>query len=241
MGMSIQTSHASRSARSNRRRHAMFAAAALAVGASLVGGGEARADDVSPNGKGITGGALLGAEVVTIVESLAGVHAGWAYGVGALVGAAGGGVGGYFVEQGSTDGRVPVYMLAGGMALIIPALVLTLNATRYMPDATATQDSTPVDVGPTADPGTPAGPTIMAPSSTPPSVQPDSTPRPPSTPSGGGGGALFHMTVDSRAKVAGGLGVPLPVLKPMWSQTEQRELGMAQGTELRMPIVRVAF
>jgi len=220
-------------------RRAMFAAAALAVGASLAGASEARAEEVSPNGKGITGGALLGAEVVTIVESIAGVHAGWAYGIGALVGAAGGGVGGYFVEQGSTDGRVPVYMLAGGMALIIPALVLTLNATRYMPDATATQDTTPVDTGPTADPGTPAGPTVAPPTSTPPAVQPDATPTRPTTPSGGG--ALFHMTLDPRAKIAAGMGIPLPVIKPMWSQTEQKELGMAQGTELRMPIVRVAF
>jgi hypothetical protein len=49
------------------------------------------------------------------------------------------------------------------------------------------------------------------------------------------------MTVDSHAKVAAGMGIPVPVIKPMWSQVEQKELGMAQGTELRMPIVRVAF
>src|SRR3974390_480039 len=67
----------------------------------------ARADDVSPTGKGIAGGVLLGAEVVTITESLVGVRAGWAYGVGALVGAAGGGVGGYFVEKGSSGGKAP--------------------------------------------------------------------------------------------------------------------------------------
>jgi hypothetical protein len=73
---------------------------------------------------------LLGAEVVTIIESIAGVRPGWAYAVGAIVGAGGGGVGGYFVEQGSTDGKVPMYMLAGGLALIIPSVVLTLNATR---------------------------------------------------------------------------------------------------------------
>ena len=38
----------------------------------------ARADEnaISPNGKGITGGALLGAEVVSMVESIAGVHSG---------------------------------------------------------------------------------------------------------------------------------------------------------------------
>jgi hypothetical protein len=222
----------------SHKRNAMFAAAALAVGASLVGAGDARADDVSPSGKGIVGGGLLGAEVVTIVESIAGVRSGWAYGIGAVVGAAGGAVGGYFVEQGSSDGRAPVYMLAGGMALIIPAIVLTLNATRYMPDATATQDTTPVDVGPTADPGTPAGPTIAPPTTPPPATQPDATPKSTTAP---GGGALFHLTVDPRTKVAAGMGVPVPTIKPMWSQTEQKELGMAQGTEVRMPLVRVAF
>jgi hypothetical protein len=129
-------------------------------------------------------------------------------------------------------------MLAGGMALIIPALVLSLNATRYRPDAAATQDTTPVDVGPTADPGTPVGPTVAPSTTPPPSVSPDATPKSTTAP---GGGALFHVTVDPRARVAAGMGVPFPVIKPMWSQTEQKELGMAQGTELRMPIVRVAF
>jgi hypothetical protein len=219
-------------------RNAIFAAAALAVGVSLVGAGDAHAEDVSPTGKGIVGGALLGGEVVTIVESIAGVRSGWAYGIGAIAGAAAGGVGGYFVEQGSTDGRAPVYMLAGGMALIIPALVLTLNATRYRPDPTATQDTTPVDVGPTADPGAPAGPTV-APSTTPtPAASPDATPKSTTAP---GGGALFHVTVDPGTKIAAGMGVPFPTIRPMWSQIEQKELGMAQGTEVRMPIVRVAF
>src|SRR2546421_6986453 len=116
---------------------------------------DARADNVSPTGKGITGGALLGAEVVTIVESLVGVRAGWAYGVGALVGAGGGGVGGYFVEKGSTDGKAPTYMLAGGLALIIPAVVLVLNATRYVPAEGAVEDNAPT--APAAEPGVPGG------------------------------------------------------------------------------------
>src|SRR5277367_4316737 len=114
-------------------------AAAVVFGVSAVSlpAREARADcdgtTVCPTGRGIAGGALLGAEAVTIVESVAGVRAGWAYGLGALVGAGGGGVGGYFVEQNSSDGKAPAYMLAGGLALFIPALVLTLNGTRYRP------------------------------------------------------------------------------------------------------------
>ena len=50
-------------------------ATAIAVAVSALAG-DARADDVSPNGKGIVGGALLGAEVVTIIEALVGVQPG---------------------------------------------------------------------------------------------------------------------------------------------------------------------
>ncbi|MEI7893915.1 MAG: hypothetical protein WCI05_12550 [Myxococcales bacterium] len=119
--------------------------------------GVAQAQEVSPKGKGIAGGALLGAEVVTMVESFIGIRKGWLYVVGAVVGAGGGGVGGYFVEQASSDGRAPVYMLAGGLALVIPALVLTLNATRYMPDEMATEDRAPTNAPP-ADPVVPSPP-----------------------------------------------------------------------------------
>src|SRR3974377_757545 len=47
---------------------------------------QAWADEVSPTAKGTVGGGLLGAEVVTITEALAGVKPGWAYAGGAVVG-----------------------------------------------------------------------------------------------------------------------------------------------------------
>ena len=111
---------------------------------------EARADGTSI-GKGVVGGSLAGADVVTIVESLAGVHAGWAYAVGAIVGAGGGGVGGYFIGNGSDDGKAPTYLLAAGMALIIPAIVLTLNGTRYIPEEGATEDRAPTAPAPSPE------------------------------------------------------------------------------------------
>ena len=117
---------------------AVALAALLGVVAVSAPAREARADEVSPDGKGIVGGALLGAEVVTITEALAGAKPAWAYVVGAIVGAGGGGVAGHFIENGSTDGKVPMYMLAGGLALIIPAVVLTLDATRWQPEEGAT-------------------------------------------------------------------------------------------------------
>ena len=123
-------------------RPALIATGALFGATTILGPQrQARADEVSPDAKGIVGGALLGAEIVTMTESIAGARPGWAYAVGAIAGAGAGGVGGYFIEQASfsNDGRVPTYMLAGGLALIIPAIVLTLNATRYLPEEGATE------------------------------------------------------------------------------------------------------
>jgi hypothetical protein len=90
----------------------------------------AHAEPVSPTGKGIAGGALLGAEVVIITESLVGIENGWWYLLGGTLGAGGGGVGGYFVEQ-AVGADLSLFMLAGGMALVIPASIAYLNATSY--------------------------------------------------------------------------------------------------------------
>ena len=238
---------------------------ALAVGAATLtcGAGTAYADDVSPKGKGIVGGALLGAELVTIVESFVGVRNPWAYVVGGGVGAIGGGVGGYFIEQAAgTNGRVPVYMLAGGLALIIPAVVLTLNATRYMPDESASEDKgSPSADQPAADPGRPPSDAVQpatAPPAAPPSPATAPAPNPNPTPPAGtpqgrrtsprsnalaaAPDALLQMNVDiAKNSARPSLGVPVPSIRPMWSQHEQKDLAVAQGTELRLPIVRVTF
>jgi hypothetical protein len=197
---------------------------------------DARADTVSPTGKGIVGGALLGGEVVMIIESIAGVRAGWAYLVGGGVGAIGGGIGGYFVEKGSTDGRVPVYMLAGGLALVIPAIVLTLNATRYMPDESATEDTAPT--GPAAEPGAAGGSPVQgtSPAATPPPAPAPSTP-PPASP------GPPHVPLSLLDVHEGSLrmGVPVPNVKPMWSTAQMKEYGLQQGTELHMPVFSATF
>jgi len=215
-----------------RKTHyvAVFATAAIAAGAVTLGPvREARADDVSPTGKGIVGGGLLGAEVVTMVEAIAGVRSGWAYAVGGIVGAGGGAVGGYFVEQGSTDGKAPMYMLAGGLALIIPAVVLSLNATRYMPEEGATEDAVPT--GPAAEPGVPGGSVGgSAPSAAPPSPAPATPPAAPPPQS---------MLDFSPAAIR--IGVPAPEVRPVFSVAEQRQYGMQAATELRLPVVHVAF
>jgi len=196
----------------------------------------AHADEVSSTGKGIAGGALLGAEAVTIVESLAEVRPGWAYAVGALVGAGGGGVGGYFVEQGSSDGRAPSYMLAGGLALVIPALVLTLNATRYRPEEGATEDRVPV--GPAAEPGVPGAGVVAAPPPAAPASQPAALPSPPPPP--GPSPSPPQSLLDMRPGEVR-MGVPVPDVRPVFSLTQQRQYGMRAETEVRVPVLHVTF
>ena len=210
--------------------------------------------EVSPTGKGIVGGALLGGEVVTIVEALAGVKPTWLYLLGGGLGAVGGGIGGYFVEQSSTNGRVPVYMLAGGLGLLIPAIVLTLNATRYMPSEDATEDHAPTNLPP-ADPGAPSNNAVGAPIQTnPPAAAPapgapssNGSPTTPATPPGGGGTSggggppalplsLFQMNGGTMR-----LGLPIPEVRPVYSMSDLKQYGMAQQTEVRMPLVKVVF
>jgi hypothetical protein len=189
----------------------------------------AHADEVSPTGKGITGGGLLGGEVVTITEALAGVRPGWAYLLGGGLGVAGGAVGGYFVEQASDgNGQGPVYMLAGGLALVIPALVLSLNATRYRPDDSATEDHPPA--GPPADPGTAGGSVIG------PVVPVAPAPAKPPAPT-----SLFDIRAVGQPTDGFRVGVPLPEVRSMYSIREQAELGLPQRTELKMPLLAVTF
>jgi hypothetical protein len=200
------------------------------------------ADEVAGSPKGLVGGALLGGEVVTITESLIGAHSPWWYGIGFVVGAGGGGVGGYFVDKGSTDGRPSMYMLAGGLALVIPALVLTLNATRYQGSDTATEDKPPVNA-PVANPGAPGGSVISPdvapvipgdkPASPPPSTTGPASSSPPPTP-----------PPTSLLDVGQGtlrLGLPVPDVRPMYSLREQQQYGLPQHTEVRMSVLAVRF
>jgi hypothetical protein len=215
---------------------AFAATAVLAAGtvlASLASSSDARADEVASTPKGTVGGALLGAEVVTMTEAIFGARPAWAYVVGAIVGAGGGGAAGFAVDQSSTDGKVPMYMLAGGLALIIPSIVLTLNATRYMPEEGATEDNVPI--GPPAEPGVPGagvGGTVAPPAAPPPGP----TPPPPASPPATGPRSLLDVG-DGAVRV----GLPVPDVRPVFSVAEQRQYGMRCGAEWRMPVLRLTF
>jgi hypothetical protein len=86
--------------------------------------------------KGKIGLGLIGAELGFVIPALAGMEDTWAYIVFPIVGAAGGAVAGHFlIDQnfGPGEGEVPVAILAAGMALVVPTMVLTLALTAYDP------------------------------------------------------------------------------------------------------------
>lgn len=214
---------------------------------------EAHAQEVvSSTGKGIIGGALLGGEVVMITESLIGVKPTWAYIVGGGLGAVGGGIGGYFIEGGSADGKVPTYLLAGGLALVIPTLVLTLNATRYTPSETAREDKAPTNDIP-ADAGVRGGSSVgpsPAPANPAPAGGTPASPAPATAPTPGPGPTTrltpaaampSPMSMVSFQQGSLRLGLPLPEVLPVFSMAERRQLNVKQETEFRFPMVHVAF
>ncbi len=208
--------------------------AAFGLGALTAHMPEARADEVSPTGKGIAGGALLGGEVVMITGGLIGIKSPWFYVVGGIVGAAGGGIGGYFIEQADgTSGHVPVYLLGGGLLGVIPAVVLALNATRYQPPENTKEDKAPTDSR-AADPGSNGTSSVGAASiDTNGKVAPAPAPAPsPAAPPQ----SLLDVN-----EGAFRVGVPFPQVKSLYTLAQQKELGVGQGFELRMPVVKVAF
>ncbi len=98
----------------------------------------ARADvtDVSGSGKGLAGGALLGAELFVGGEALLGVNNPWAYGAGCLAGGVGGAFAGSYLERSITE-QTSMLLLTTGMLLAIPTSVVVMSATAYRspPDA----------------------------------------------------------------------------------------------------------
>ena len=224
------------------RKRLLISSLTIALVAATNVGSEsvAHAEEVSSTGKGIVGGALLGAEIVTMTEAIIDVRAPWLYAVGGGVGAVGGGIGGYFVEQASSDGRAPLYMLGGGLALLIPAVVLTLNATRFRPTEGAREDK---PTGPPPDPGNASGSAVIgadASKATPPSDRtPPPAPAPQTAPPGGG--ATPPTSLFQVAPRGFQMGVPAVEVRPVFTEKERKQWGMAQVSELRVPMLHVAF
>lgn len=215
-----------------------LAAACLTPLAAHAASGEAEA---SSTGKGIVGGGLLGAELVLVTEAVLDVQPAWAYVVGGVAGAAGGAVGGYFVEQEAASARAPMLMLAGGLVLIIPTCVAVMAATAYQPPADYLKDE-PVADEPVAEPPAPqesappppadASPTDAAPAPTGrrhlPSTRRLSLQLPPP--------ALLGFR-DSRLA----LGIPNVAVGQAYTRTERIMFNAPDVTEIRVPVLDVVF
>ena len=210
---------------SHKNSHAALLVAAAIGSAALLAPSEACAQEaeadnakVSNTGKGITGGALLGAEVVMIPIAIAGVKAWWPYVVFGAVGAGAGAVGGWAVEK--VDAAEPsLYMLAGGMALVVPTIVAVLNATAYDPAEEVDEegdkpDGAPGDVEAGVEVETGSRPSIP----------------------------MSLIGVDAwsdRPKV--NLGVPAIAVQPRFTDREVAQFGQPQATEVRIPLVSGTF
>jgi hypothetical protein len=158
----------------------LLAAAAL-IGLSLPGAARADSTKASSSGKGIVGGVLLGSEAVLLTEAAIDVQPDWLYLVGGGVGAVGGGIGGYYLES-ELSPKSNMFLLAGGMLLIIPTTVAVLSATSYDATERSTAD-TPINELP-AEPAAPVSeareetepPPPLAPPASPDAVTPDTAP-----------------------------------------------------------------
>lgn len=220
----------------------------LAGASALLGARTVRADEpgINPTGKGITGGVLLGAELVTTVEAAAGVRPPWAYFIGIAVGGGGGAAAGYFVEQGS-DPRPAYYMMAAGMALFIPATVAVLQATSYKAPAEYTEDRPGHDTTPATEPPRPAPPSGETTPETPAPAKPEApAPTKPETPGGPSTKAdpsRTHLPVSLVDLHQGTwrLGLPLVEVRPMYSVAEVRKYGVEQRMEIRLPLLQATF
>lgn len=119
--------------RRNNAKRTRMTAAALAVGvASFVTSVQsAHAEGpVTASGKGIAGMALIGGSVTATTMGIIGVDKRWAYLVFPPVVAIGAGIGGYFMED-AAPVQVSTSLLGVGMALVIPTIIVSLNATVY--------------------------------------------------------------------------------------------------------------
>jgi hypothetical protein len=95
----------------------------------------ARERQPSADFKGAIGLGLIGAELGFVIPALAGARDAWPYIVFPVLGAAGGALAGYYwLERGEGEPELAVAALVAGMALALPATVVTLAAMAYEPD-----------------------------------------------------------------------------------------------------------
>jgi hypothetical protein len=197
----------------------------------------AEPNQVTGTAKGIVGGAFLGAEVVMIPMGAAGLKPWWPYLVFGGLGSVGGAIGGWAVEQAVADtgpAEAPLYMLAGGLALVIPTLVLTLNATTKSEFEGEEEDPSVTPPSDGDQPGTAPGTAPVPGVDTSVTVQKTSMRKRKARPT------VPLAMVDMQ----GGqlrLGLPSVQVRNKYSETEMAEFGVEQRQEYHVPVFRTAF
>ncbi len=124
---------------------------------------------------GLSGGIVLGAEIVIAAQGLAGVNKLWPYLVFPVLGGAAGGIGGYYLEKTSPGGAVG--LMVAGIVLIIPTAIAAASAFTFNPKKAGMvvpdNDDTPLSFE-------------LPPSDSPPPVQPATTTEVETVPPGEG-------------------------------------------------------
>jgi hypothetical protein len=250
-----------RVARRSVSKFVSFAVASALVAAVCTTTNDApAAAQVTPTGKGIAGGALLGGEIGFLGLAAFNAKSSWLYYTIPPLLAVGGGVGGYFIEQGSKDNPdVPLFMLAGGMALVIPTVVITLSATTYRP---GNEDSTPSDASPSTDgkatvevtkptaggggsvtgsgsPSTPGPTGGGTTTTTPPAPPKHKLEKPGKTSLGLPPARSFALLSMDESSIR--VGVPAVTMKPAYTNSELAKFGLVQRYEVHAPLVDIAF
>lgn len=180
--------------------------------------------DASP--KGLLGLGFIGAELGLTIPALAGLDDTWALIVFPVVGAAGGAVAGHYAIDNRGNEKAAVATLTLGLALVVPALVLTLWATRYDPDDEEAIESSTAgeeagDEGEEAAPAEEAAPVAAA------------TRR----------GAVARAGTGLLRLGQGGLQLGLPgvSLVPSYTREELALFGGGQTNEVRLSLFTGAF
>lgn len=216
--------------------------------AALCAAPEARAQEqaeedssaVSGTGKGIVGGALLGGEIVMIPMGAAGLKPWWPYLVFGGLGSVGGAVGGWAVEQADPPAEAPLYMLAGGLALIIPTVVLAASAITRQEYEDSSDPST-LEQQPGGEPGQPGtqpggtqpdGTTVTVETSDARKVRRPKKRRP---------GEPLPVALFDLQPGTVRMGVPAVQIKNMYSLEEIAKYGVEQKTEVNIPVVSASF
>lgn len=245
-----------RSSRRGRLFAGALVASAIAAAAVLATPNEAYAqtaepNSVSPTAKGIVGGGFLGAEIVMLPMGAAGLKPWWPYLVFGSLGAASGAVGGWAIEQyAAPPAEAELYMLAGGLALVIPTMVLVVNATtrqdypeEAQPEPTD-QQPIPGENGTTTTP--PPGDSTTTTVSGPQSDASDRAKPKRTKKAASSGPALTNPSFPAltSVRVAGldvAIGLPFVSVVPVYTRREMMTFGVEQREELRFTLLNTAF